>query len=80
MGEAGQLAEGAERGAQLSNVAIRCRWPALEALRTLYPRCRLASLGEMVGANSNVVPRLAQAKASGWWSDEVAEIAMRAVR
>lgn len=76
MGEEAQLRDAAERNVHLSNTVMRCRWPAIEALSQIYPRCRLHALGEVLGVSSNVVGRMAQAKRSAWWSDTVVNRAM----
>lgn len=55
-----------ENPALLGREPLRCRFPAMAALRVMFPCCDLKAMGRML-ALDHAGTRLSQAKGSAWW-------------
>lgn len=60
------------QGGGLTDLIVRGRWVAVEALNVLYPRVGLEGLARVLGGSAGAT-RMPQVRKAGWWSAALVE-------
>lgn len=74
-GELDRLTAHMADGGGLTDLIVRGRWVAVEALNILYPRVGLDGLARVLGGSNGAV-RMTQVRKAGWWDAALVERAL----